>query len=245
MKRIITAVVLALATTAAHATADGCAVVRKTPDGFLNVRQLPIAGSPVVGRVVPGDLLYIAADATCQTKDKLSVCNESGEWTKVDAKWTKPSQHITWTGPRGWVATRYLDFVGDCHGAEVDREKHKSAARLPAELLGKWCLYAEPGPNATRVSYESSTVVDCKVDGFLIIKPDGWQAHESGCKFTSVRTRWDRTILSATKTYGVTVATITSACSGEACTWRSSFDLFVSKGTLWMDKIRNTNEVCQ
>ena len=47
------AAVLALTGTA-NATTEGCAIVRKTPDGFLNMRYQPGMGSVIVGRLKPG-----------------------------------------------------------------------------------------------------------------------------------------------------------------------------------------------
>jgi hypothetical protein len=118
---IVAALMLGVAT-AAHATADGCAVVRKTPDGFLNLRELPMASAPIVGKVLFNDLLYIS-DATCEKKGTLTACNDEG-WTKVEAKWTKQTGRIKWVDLSGWVATRFLDF-DECHGAELKREKQR------------------------------------------------------------------------------------------------------------------------
>jgi hypothetical protein len=49
--------VLFLATGTAHATADGCSVVLKTPDGFLNVRAEPRMGSRILKRLKPGEII--------------------------------------------------------------------------------------------------------------------------------------------------------------------------------------------
>jgi hypothetical protein len=43
--------VIVLAAPEALATADGCAVVLKTPDGFLNLRRTPTTGSEVVAKL--------------------------------------------------------------------------------------------------------------------------------------------------------------------------------------------------
>jgi hypothetical protein len=47
--------------TSAHATQDFCAVVRKTPDGFLALREGPGTWFPMKARLHQGDLLF--ADA--------------------------------------------------------------------------------------------------------------------------------------------------------------------------------------
>jgi len=49
---------LFLATGTAHATLDGCAVVLRTPDGFLNLRAAPTMKARVVTRLKPGEILY-------------------------------------------------------------------------------------------------------------------------------------------------------------------------------------------
>jgi len=59
MKKLLLAGIatLFLATGAAHATADGCAVVLKTPDGFLNVRAKPNGRSRILKRLKPGEIV--------------------------------------------------------------------------------------------------------------------------------------------------------------------------------------------
>jgi hypothetical protein len=95
------AIALALASHGAGATADGCATILRTPDGFLNLRAAPMMGSKVVARLKPGDRLSISS-ATCETRGSLSICNEDG-WTRVDGVGDNPR--------RGWVATRFLKFI--------------------------------------------------------------------------------------------------------------------------------------
>jgi hypothetical protein len=102
---------LVLGSHAASATADGCAVVLKTPDEFLNLRKAPMMGANVVAKLRPGDQLYISS-ATCETKGSLSICNEEG-WTKVDAVWRLDGNNFSkpWRLHRGWVSSRFLRFV--------------------------------------------------------------------------------------------------------------------------------------
>jgi len=52
----------------ANATNSGCAVVLRTPDGFLNVRDESKMGSRIVAQVKPGDILYI---------DDKTICDEN------------------------------------------------------------------------------------------------------------------------------------------------------------------------
>ena len=58
-KALLTGVTaLFLATGTAHATLDGCAVVLRTPDGFLNVRAAPKMGARIIARLKPGSFIY-------------------------------------------------------------------------------------------------------------------------------------------------------------------------------------------
>lgn len=81
MKKLaLIALVLASTASVANATADGCAVVLRTPDGFLNLRKAPMMGSAVIARLKPGEQFGIDS-ATCETEGTLSICNES--WVHV------------------------------------------------------------------------------------------------------------------------------------------------------------------
>jgi hypothetical protein len=95
--------VLFLATGTAHATGpDNCAVVSKTPDGFLNVREAPTMKSKIIAKIHPTDLVY--ADAyECSITDDCDIKN-----------WTHIASVLRSSGPkkpqelRGWVATKFL-----------------------------------------------------------------------------------------------------------------------------------------
>src|SRR4029077_20170472 len=54
---VLLAVAVIVLAVSAHATADGCAVVLRTPDGFLSLRKLPTADSTAVARLLPGEML--------------------------------------------------------------------------------------------------------------------------------------------------------------------------------------------
>src|SRR5262245_52358944 len=93
-----------LATGTAHATADGCAVVLRTPDGFLNVRSAPTMKARIIAQTKPGDILYID-----------DVGGGEG-WTHVtgvhrlDAPlWTPKSAHYT----KGWVPSDPVRSAAD------------------------------------------------------------------------------------------------------------------------------------
>src|SRR5262245_40069505 len=97
---------------AAHANADGCAIVRHgIPDGYLNLRQAPTVKALAIARLKPGWLLVVDTDS-CENNGVISICSRpTGQWT-----------HVTGVGPldqsvdredptKGWVASRYLRFI--------------------------------------------------------------------------------------------------------------------------------------
>ena len=57
---LIAGTALLASTSGANAYADGCAIVLKTPDGFLNLRKAPKMDSKIVGRLKPGQEVAIA-----------------------------------------------------------------------------------------------------------------------------------------------------------------------------------------
>jgi hypothetical protein len=94
----------------ARATADGCAVVLKTPDGFLNLRDGPGMRFKVLEKLRRGDVLYIDT-VECSTISGTVVCGNPKEWTHVN---TVPRLD----GPireakkctQGWVASKYIQW---------------------------------------------------------------------------------------------------------------------------------------
>ena len=65
--------------TGAHGTEDFCAVVLKTPDGFLALREGPGTRFKVKTRLYRGDVLF--ADTRRCTIDHPSVCDPKMEWS--------------------------------------------------------------------------------------------------------------------------------------------------------------------
>jgi hypothetical protein len=84
----------------AHALADGpaCAMVRQTPDGFLNLR----ADFSMRGKIIanPGDRLYVTAT-------ELGI-NTLGDWVQVDGVWRLDGDDISKPWHSGWVARRFI-----------------------------------------------------------------------------------------------------------------------------------------
>jgi len=127
---------LFLATGAAHATADGCAVVLRTPDGFLNLRKDPSMRARIVARLKPGQIIYID-DLACYP---MSHCDNKGEWTHVTDIPAARECGVKYLGDRlenqldyerclkraglrdyqngGWVGTRFIVSV-DCESLEA------------------------------------------------------------------------------------------------------------------------------
>jgi hypothetical protein len=99
----------------AHALADGpaCAMVRQTPDGFLNLRADFSMSGKIIAKLRPGDVLHV-------TSTELGISTLGG-WVKVDGVWHKPGQ-------AGWVARRFIREI-----------KCPANDKLPEAMLGTWC----------------------------------------------------------------------------------------------------------
>jgi uncharacterized protein YgiM (DUF1202 family) len=94
MKRLfLIATALLALTSIANAYADGCAVVLRTPDGFLNLRKAPKMGSKILARLKPGQEITVAGETMAM------------EWALVSIG----DRKIT----NGWASTRFLRSV-DC-----------------------------------------------------------------------------------------------------------------------------------
>ena len=102
----------------ARACADvpSCAVVTKTPDGFLNLRRAPTTRAPVVTKLRPGDRLYITLD-----EDGLNeggICSP-GNWKLIEGIWRLDGKPINiqagaeWQPHTGWAVKRFLRQI-DC-----------------------------------------------------------------------------------------------------------------------------------
>ena len=90
-----TAALIAALTVPAAATTESCAIVRKTPDGFLNMRYQPKMGAVIVGRLKPGEHVLV--------HDETVPPQSQGKWARLalgDYKFA-------------YVRTRYLD-LGAC-----------------------------------------------------------------------------------------------------------------------------------
>jgi len=99
----IAALFLAMGT--AHATEDGCSVVLRTSDGFLNVRTKPKMGSRILKRLKPGE--------TILTDSVQGEGDEKRHWVHVYVSNKGPhperSQNPLW----GWAYYRFIIDI-DC-----------------------------------------------------------------------------------------------------------------------------------
>jgi len=86
----------------AHALADGpaCAMVRQTPDGFLNLRADFSMSAKIIAKLRPGDQLYVTAT-------ELGI-NTLGDWVQVDGVWRLDGNDISKQWHSGWVARRFI-----------------------------------------------------------------------------------------------------------------------------------------
>ena len=100
---LIATALLAL-TSGANAYADGCAIVLRTPDGFLNLRKAPKMGSKIVGRLKPGQEIEIAGETMAM------------EWALVSIGVHKVTN--------GWASTRFLRSV-DCDEGDTKKLRNE------------------------------------------------------------------------------------------------------------------------
>jgi hypothetical protein len=95
---LLIAAVLAALVSTANATVNNCAVVLKTPDGFLNVRDAPGMKSTVIGRLKPGDLVSLPHEG-----------RERNGFVFIDGKQVRKP---------GWASLLYLR-TADCAAAQT------------------------------------------------------------------------------------------------------------------------------
>jgi uncharacterized protein YraI len=101
---LVIAVFLVLSIQNAESTADGCAVVLKTPDGFLNLRKGPGIQYPTIAQLKSGDILYVDDRLPCYETD----CATNHNWLHVTGT---PKHPLTLDG---WVSLKFVEVRGDC-----------------------------------------------------------------------------------------------------------------------------------
>jgi hypothetical protein len=113
------------------------------------------------------------------------------------------------------------------------------------DLLGTWCML--PGDGDNLGVYFGVQRKECLFDEHenkIIIGEDGYEmvdGETATCRYVSGKARFDKTIDATTKTTGVYVFHIVSRCtrSGERVggSWRTEFDIYISKGTMRIENI--------
>jgi hypothetical protein len=118
----VIATLLMLSIQNVRATADGCALVLKTPDGFLNVRKGPGIQYPSIAKVTPGDFLYVDDRSAC-SEARNSRCTDNENWIHVIGRPKRP------LALDGWVSMKFVEVRGDCSEPGSSEQ----------ECRGVWC----------------------------------------------------------------------------------------------------------
>ena len=112
-------------------------------------------------------------------------------------------------------------------------------------ILGTWFVAEQPRDNE---AYFGIRTDQCgENEETLTIGENGYSwEHEDRlrCQYSSGRARFDNTIAASTKTVGVWVFHIIANCirrpaEGAIKKSTQSFDMYVSKGTLWIENLRS------
>jgi hypothetical protein len=112
-------------------------------------------------------------------------------------------------------------------------------------ILGTWCVGDHPSDNE---AYSGIRRDKCgENEETLIIEENGysWEHQDKlRCRYSSGKARFDNTIAASTKTVGVWVFHIIAGCirrpaEGVTKNYTQSFDMYVSKGALWIEKLRS------
>ena len=118
----------------------------------------------------------------------------------------------------------------------------QAAPTVPEFARRTWCQ--------AETAWEGTTVYrthgDCENnDDVMTIKASRYEGWEYACDFTAVKTWFDPSIPSATKTFGVHVFRITADCGGEGCTWKEQLTFWQSKGSLYVSNSRHWQNRCK
>jgi len=111
--------------------------------------------------------------------------------------------------------------------------------------LETWCVGEHPSDNEAYVGIARDQCNE--IETTLIIGENGytWEREERlSCRYSSGKARFDNTIPASTKTVGVWVFHIVAGCIGKPSEgavrkYTQSFDMYVSKGTLWIENLRS------
>jgi hypothetical protein len=109
------------------------------------------------------------------------------------------------------------------------------------DVIGSWCRHTDEN---TYISLLPGEEKNCG-DGIVVIKSNLYQGWEHECRYTAVKTWFDRSIIATTKTMGVTVSRVDASCEGEGCTWREQLTFYKAQGTLTIRNPRHYRERCK
>jgi hypothetical protein len=130
LSTVLLAGALTLASTQAHvADGPGCAVVMKTPDGFLNLRAEITTSARIITKLLPGDRLYV----------KISEAGISGvgDWAEVDGVWRLDSNNSSKPRHSGWVARRFIRQIkcpAEMQGSQENKRERDMPRSSPQHL---------------------------------------------------------------------------------------------------------------
>jgi hypothetical protein len=113
--------------------------------------------------------------------------------------------------------------------------------------LATWCVGDHPSDNEAFVGIARDQCGENEAT--LIIGENGytWEREKGlSCRYSSGKARFDNTIPASTKTVGAWVFHIVAGCitkpsEGAGRKSTQSFDMYVSKGTLWIENLRSDN----
>jgi hypothetical protein len=152
-------------------------------------------------------------------------------------------QHFILVALRQLLLTSVAAFLIATSAAQARPELSKTKSwKL---TLGTWCVGDHP---TDKEAYVGIARDKCGEDEqTLIIQDNGYRwEHEDAlsCRYLSGKARFDSTIPASTKTVGVWVFHIVAGCirnpaEGAVRKYTQSFEMYVSKGTLWIERLRS------
>ena len=137
---LLIAAVLAASVSTANAMVNNCAVVLKTPDGFLNVRDAPGMKSTVIGRLKTGDLVSLSHEG-----------RERNGFVFVDGKQVRKP---------GWASRLYLRDT-DCTTAQTKQASIGSEQVTKPPVKPSATNAGTPLSEALKNSLTSSSLKRC------------------------------------------------------------------------------------
>jgi len=135
-------------------------------------------------------------------------------------------------------------LVGPAHAwgdASIAAERRQQPILKNKEVLGNWCL-------SNGIGWRPDPSDDCGImkitpDHYEMITPNGG-SDESLCRYIAVKTWFDRSVPSSTKTAGVWVSRINAECvDWDNHKWRTEVTVYTSKGQFVVKEKRAITEL--